>query len=121
MHKLKELIDNGLEELPMRLEKAGILSNNIHDVAGHHSLVVFSSLHLGKTKQIFDNCYQKSLLCLLIHGQRDRTDGPAEDVAVVPRPLSAIHLSLQLLGHDLFRVDNIQMGQVYETLANRLV
>lgn len=87
VHELKQLIDDCLEELPMRLEEARILANNVHDVAGHNRLVVFSSFHLRQSEQILNNGHKEALLGLLVHGQRDGADGPAENVAVVPRPL----------------------------------
>lgn len=69
VHELEQLIDDSFEELPVRLEEAGILSNNVHDVAGHNSLVVLSSLHLGQSEQVLDDGDKESLLRLFVHGQ----------------------------------------------------
>jgi hypothetical protein len=41
----------------MRLEEPRILTNNVHDVRGTDCLVVFSSFHLGQTKEILDDSH----------------------------------------------------------------
>ena len=84
VHELKQLVDDRLEELPMRLEEAGILADNVHDVGGDDGLVILAALHLSKSKKILDNGNKEPLLRLLVHGQGDGTNGPAENVAVVP-------------------------------------
>lgn len=66
VHELKEFVDDSLEELPMRFEEARVLANNIHDVGGYDSFVVFATFNLAKTKQVFDNSDQEALLCLLV-------------------------------------------------------
>lgn len=55
VHELKQLVDHRLEELPVGLQEPGVLSNNIHDIAGHDGLVILATLHLGKSQKIFDN------------------------------------------------------------------
>jgi hypothetical protein len=84
VHEFEQLIDDRLEELPVGLEKARILSNNVHNVAGHNRLVVLSSLHLSQSEQVLNDGDKESLLGLFVHGQRDGANGPAENVAVVP-------------------------------------
>lgn len=32
VHKLKQLVDNGLQELPVCFEESWVLSNDVHDV-----------------------------------------------------------------------------------------
>ena len=46
MHKFKEFIYHRLEELPMRLEKPRVLTNNVHDIRGYNRLVIFAAFHL---------------------------------------------------------------------------
>jgi len=50
MHEFEEFVDDRLEELPMRLEEPGVLTDNVHDVGSADCLVVFTSLHLGQAK-----------------------------------------------------------------------
>lgn len=66
VHELKELVDNGFEELPMRLEESRVLTDNVHDVRSTNSLVVFALLHLGEAQQVFDDRHKESLLCFLV-------------------------------------------------------
>ena len=66
VHELKELVHDCLEELPVRLQESGILTDNIHDVGGDDGLIVFSALDLAKTKEIFDDSDEEALLSLLI-------------------------------------------------------
>jgi hypothetical protein len=44
VYKLKQLVDNRLEELPVRLEEAWVLTHDVHDVTRNDSLVVLSTL-----------------------------------------------------------------------------
>ena len=55
VHKLEELVDNSLEELPVRLEEPRILSDDVHDVTSDDSLVVLSALHLSQAKEILNH------------------------------------------------------------------
>lgn len=48
MHELKELINNGLEELPVIPQKSWILANDVHNVGSNHSLVVLSTSDFTK-------------------------------------------------------------------------
>jgi hypothetical protein len=68
MHELEELVDDRLEELPMRFEESWVLADNVHDIGSADCLVVFSSLHLGKAEQILDDSHQESLFGLLVCG-----------------------------------------------------
>lgn len=52
MHELKQLVDHGLQELPVGSQKPWVLTNDVHDVGGDDGLVVFSSFLLTKTQQI---------------------------------------------------------------------
>lgn len=105
----------------MSFEESGVLANNVHDVAGHDGLVVLAALHLGEAEEILDDSHEEALLRLLVHCQGDGSDGPTEDVAVVPRPFGAVHLLGELLGHDVFRVHHVEVGEIDETLADGLV
>lgn len=93
VHELEQLIDDGLQELPVGFQEARVLPNNVHDVACHHGLVVLAAFHLCEPQQILDDGDQEPFFRLFIHGQRDGADGPAEHVAVVPRPLRAVDLA----------------------------
>lgn len=68
MHELEKLVHHGLQEFPVRFQESGILSDNVHDITGDDGFVVLSTLHFGKTKEIFDDVDQESLLGLFIHG-----------------------------------------------------
>ena len=67
VHKLKVLVYDSLEELPVRLEEAGVLTDDVHDVRCHDRLVVLAPLHLTQAEQILDDGHEESLLCLLVH------------------------------------------------------
>lgn len=52
VHKLKELVDHRLEKLPVVAQKAGVLADDIHDVGGHHCLVVLAAGDLTQVEQV---------------------------------------------------------------------
>jgi len=66
VHEFEELVHDGFEKFPVRLEEAGILTNNVHDIGRDDSLVILASLHLHQTKEFLDDRHQESLLRLLI-------------------------------------------------------
>ena len=66
VHELEELVDDGLEELPVCFEEAGILSNNVHDVGCDDSFVVFATFDFTQTQQILDDSNKEPFFCLLI-------------------------------------------------------
>lgn len=105
----------------MSLKESGVLADNVHNVTGDNGLVVLTTLHFSKTKEVLDDSDKESLLRLLVHCKGNRADGPAKNVAVVPRPLAAVNLSSQLLCHDVFCIDHIQVCQVDQTLSDCLV
>lgn len=121
VHELEKLVDDSLEELPVSFEESRVLSDNIHDIAGNDGLIVLSALHFGETQEVLDDGDEESLLGFLVHSQGDGANGPAEDVAVVPRPFGSIHLAGELLGHDVLSVDDIQVCQVDQRFPDRLV
>mmetsp|Transcript_44080 Transcript_44080/g.103121 ORF Transcript_44080/g.103121 Transcript_44080/m.103121 type:complete len:669 (+) Transcript_44080:804-2810(+) len=121
VHELEELVDHRLEELPVRAQKARVLAHYVHDVGGDDRFVVLASLHLAQPQQVLDHGDEESLLVLLRHGARDGAHRPAELVQIVPRPLRAVHLVLQLLEHDVLRVVVVEVRQVDQRLAHRLV
>jgi len=65
VHELEKLVDNGLEEFPMRLQETRVLPDDIHDVGGANGLVVLAALLFGETQKLLDHADQKSLLDLL--------------------------------------------------------
>ncbi|KAH3676811.1 hypothetical protein OGATHE_001301 [Ogataea polymorpha] len=67
MHKLKELVDNSLQELPMCFQESWVLTNDVHDIRSDNSFVIFASLHFGQRKQILDNGDQESLFAFFVH------------------------------------------------------
>ena len=107
VHELEELVDDRLEKLPVGLEEARVLADDVHDVAGHHGLVILASFHLRQAEQLLDDGDEESLLGVLGHGTGDGSDGPTEGVAIDPRPFRTTHLPGQLFGHDVLRVDDV--------------
>ena len=49
MHKFEELVDHGLQELPMRFQEPRILTDNVHNVRRDYCLVVLALLHFGES------------------------------------------------------------------------
>ena len=64
-----------------------------------------------------DDGDQEPLLVLLVHGPADGADGPAQRVEVLPGPLGAVHLVVQLLCHDALCVCIVQMSEVHCRMA----
>ena len=60
VHEFEQLVDHGLQELPVRLQESRVLAHNVHDIAGHHCFVVLASLHLSQAQKIFDHGNQRS-------------------------------------------------------------
>ena len=52
VHELKQLVDDGLEELPVSSEEARILTHDVHDVRRYDGLVVFPSFLLTQPQQV---------------------------------------------------------------------
>ena len=77
-----------------------------------HYLIVFATLLLAKTQQVLDHGDQKPFFVFLMHGARYGADSPAQSVQILPRPLGAVHLIGQLLGHDGLCVRAVEMCQV---------
>lgn len=46
VHKFEELVHDGFEEFPVRLEEARVLTNDVHDIGRDNGLVILASLHL---------------------------------------------------------------------------
>ena len=121
VHELEQFVNHSFQKLPMSFEKPRVLSDNVHDVRGNHGLVVLAALHLCQTEEILDDGYQEALLGFLVHGARDRSDRPAESVAVGPRPFRTIHLFGELLRHDVFGIDDVQMGEINKAFARSFI
>jgi hypothetical protein len=49
VHELEKLVNNSLEEFPMRFEETRVLPYDVHDVGGADGFVVLAALLLGKT------------------------------------------------------------------------
>jgi hypothetical protein len=41
----------------VRFEEAGILANDVHDVGGDDSFVVFATFDLAQTQEVLDDSY----------------------------------------------------------------
>lgn len=138
VHELKQLVDDSLQEFPVCSEEARILADNVHDVGRYDGLVVLPSFLLAQAQQVLpvrgepmfglvinicqsegpssvsdlDDSDEEPLLIFLMHRPADGADGPAQHVEVPPGPLGAVHLVVELLGHDAFSVSIVQMGQI---------
>lgn len=66
VHEFEQLVDNSFQELPMSLEEPRILADDIHDIRGYDSLVVFTPFDFAESEQILDDRDQESLLRFLI-------------------------------------------------------
>lgn len=66
VHELEQLVDDRLEELPVRLEEPRVLADNVHDVGRDDGLVVLSSLDLAQAEQVLDHLDEEPLLGLLV-------------------------------------------------------
>mmetsp|Transcript_23028 Transcript_23028/g.68544 ORF Transcript_23028/g.68544 Transcript_23028/m.68544 type:complete len:597 (-) Transcript_23028:505-2295(-) len=125
VHKFEELEDDCLQKLPVRSQEAWVLAHDIHDVAGHHSLVLLAALHLTEAQQVLDDGHQESLLIDLLHRAADGADGPAEAVQQRRRPAlrGALREALlsQALQHDVLHVAGVQVREVDQRLTHHLV
>ena len=50
MHELKELVDDSFQELPVRLEESRVLTDDVHNVRGNDSFVIFSTFDLTESQ-----------------------------------------------------------------------
>jgi hypothetical protein len=66
VHKFEELVDDRLEELPVGLEKARVLADNVHDVGGDDGLVVLAALHFGQAEELLNDVDEEALLVFLV-------------------------------------------------------
>ena len=66
MHEFEQLVNDCLQELPVRLEESRILADDIHDIGSYDGLVVFTTFNFAETEQILDDRDQESLLRFLI-------------------------------------------------------
>mmetsp|Transcript_12875 Transcript_12875/g.43019 ORF Transcript_12875/g.43019 Transcript_12875/m.43019 type:complete len:204 (-) Transcript_12875:1335-1946(-) len=121
VHKLKELVHHRLQELPVRAQEARVLADDVHNVRRDARLVILASFHLAQAQQVLDHGDEEALLLVFRHGAGDGADGPAQSVQVGPGPLRAVHLQRQLVQHYRLRVVVVQVRQVDERLAHRLV
>lgn len=61
MHKLEELVDDGLQELPVCLEEARILTNHVHDVTCYYLRRTKTADQINDTSQLNPNEGKPSL------------------------------------------------------------
>ena len=66
VHELEQLVDDRLQELPVRLEETRILADDVHDVGSDNSFVIFATLHLGQAEQLLDDGDKETLFCLFV-------------------------------------------------------
>ena len=50
VHELEELVHHRLEKLPVSLEEARVLADNIHDIRSNNGFVVLAALNLTQAK-----------------------------------------------------------------------
>mmetsp|Transcript_76595 Transcript_76595/g.155496 ORF Transcript_76595/g.155496 Transcript_76595/m.155496 type:complete len:494 (+) Transcript_76595:1160-2641(+) len=126
VHKLEEFEDHRLEELPMGFQESRILTNHIHDVAGHSRLIFLAFFQIAEFQQISDHRNHELLLFRLLHGAADRTNGPTQVVQHGRTPALQRVLPLQTfvchpLQHQILHVFRVQVGQVDQGLAHHFV
>lgn len=66
VHEFEEFVDNSFQELPVRLKESRVLTDDIHNIGGDDSFVIFSTFDLTESQEIFDNSYQEAFLSFLI-------------------------------------------------------
>ena len=66
VHELEKLVDDGLQEFPVRLEEAWVLADDVHDVGCNDRLVVLATLDFAEAKKVLDDGDQEALLGLLV-------------------------------------------------------
>lgn len=66
MHELKQLIDDCLEEFPVCLQEARILADDVHDIRGNDSFVVFASFDFAQSQEILDDSNKEAFFGLLV-------------------------------------------------------
>ena len=67
VHELEKLIDDRLEELPVRFEEARVLADDVHDVRGDDGLVVLAALDLAQTEKVLDDGDEEALFGLFVY------------------------------------------------------
>jgi hypothetical protein len=65
MHEFEQLVDHGLQKLPMCLEESRVLANDVHNIGGHDRFVVLASLIFAQSQKVFDDCDKESLFQVL--------------------------------------------------------
>mmetsp|Transcript_78298 Transcript_78298/g.173487 ORF Transcript_78298/g.173487 Transcript_78298/m.173487 type:complete len:304 (-) Transcript_78298:1123-2034(-) len=125
VHELEEFEDHRLQKLPMGPEEARVLANDVHDVAGHYSLVLLAPLHLAETEKILDHVDKEALLIRLVHGTANGSDGPAKAIQKGRRPVLRGSLCeallRQSLQHDRLHIVSVEVREVDESLAHHLI
>jgi len=52
MHKLEQFVDDRFQKLPVSTKKSGILTDDVHNVGGDYSLVVFAPFLFTQSQEI---------------------------------------------------------------------
>lgn len=66
VHEFEELVDDRLQELPVRFQETRILADDVHDVRSDDGFVVLSSLQFYEAEQFLDDRDKEALLLLLV-------------------------------------------------------
>ena len=133
VHELEVLIDDGAEELEVRLEEAGELLDDVHEAAGDDRLVVLGGLGGHESQQVHDGGHEESPLLRLAQHAAESSDGPDEWLQRVTEGLSRLLLHLerrerekddlqvQRVHENGFRDLIVQRRQQHETLPHALI
>ena len=65
----------------MGFQEPWILADDIHDVAGNHGFVVFTTNHLGESKQFLDEIHQEAFFCFFVCISQNGLHG---EILIVP-------------------------------------
>ena len=66
VHKLKEFVHDRLQELPVCLEEARVLANNVHDIGGNNGFVVLPSFYFNQAQEFFDDSHEEPFFSVLV-------------------------------------------------------
>ena len=55
MHELEQLVDDCLQEFPVCLEEARVLSDDVHDIGSNDGLVVLAPLDFAEAEKVLDD------------------------------------------------------------------
>ena len=87
VHELEELVDDRLKELPVRLEEARVLADDVHDVRGDDGLVVLAALDLAQAEEVLDDGDEEALFGLFVWKEGQKGSRSWEGEAYSWRPI----------------------------------